>query len=114
MNELQVPDLIGLTALGSLKIGGCGKLRPLPRGSSAVDTDSYIQSGCTRRPVPAPPPPQPGIVAIYPNTERFTKIAEEWKNYKANIVENNKPSDMLNTNGCSLSPCVLGIKPPPP
>ena len=32
-NELQeMPDLIGLTALGSLTIEYCGKLRALPRG----------------------------------------------------------------------------------
>jgi hypothetical protein len=33
LNELQdMPDLIGLTALGSLTIDVCGKLRALPRG----------------------------------------------------------------------------------
>ena len=33
LNELQeMPDLIGLTALGSLTIEDCGKLRALPRG----------------------------------------------------------------------------------
>ena len=33
MNELQeMPGLIGLTALGSLTISECGKLRALPRG----------------------------------------------------------------------------------
>jgi Leucine-rich repeat (LRR) protein len=33
LNKLQeMPDLIGLTALGSLTIGNCGKLRALPRG----------------------------------------------------------------------------------
>ena len=33
LNELQeMPDLIGLTALGSLTIQCCGKLRALPRG----------------------------------------------------------------------------------
>ena len=31
MNELQVPDLIGLTALGSLTIGDCSKFRVMPR-----------------------------------------------------------------------------------
>ena len=33
-----MPDLIGLTTVGSLTIGFCGKLRSLPRGISKLGT----------------------------------------------------------------------------